>query len=167
MTSLETTKETQSGISPISDTALHPLGQCWANATTLLIGGSKRIVTTVLAKSSVGVLYLMFSLLHTGFLTHCSVHSCATVGLYNFHYWEDYFTSAVHWDSGEDGNSSERHLPFSAIYFLEHNSLGPAFTWAGEVSHLRFRPEWTMFEIILLAATLLARFETFQPNAMC
>lgn len=110
MTSFKRTKETQSGISPISEIALHPLGQCWANATTLLVGGSKHIITIVLAKSSVGVLYLRFSLLRIGFLTCCSVHSCAAIALHTFQYREDYFMLVIHWDSCESRNSSARHL---------------------------------------------------------
>lgn len=84
----------QSGISTISETVLHPLGQCLVNATTLLVGGSKHIVTIILAKSSVGV--LMFSLLHIGFLSCCSVRSCAAVALCTSHHREDCFLLVVH-----------------------------------------------------------------------
>lgn len=104
-----------------------PSGSVLSKCHNILVGGSKHIITVVLAKSNVGVLYLMFSLLHIGFFTHCSVHSCATVALYSFHYREGYFTSAVYWDSGEGGNSFERYLvklPFSAIYLLEHSLFG-------------------------------------------
>lgn len=72
MTRLKRTKERRPGILLISERAFCPLGQCWANATALVLGGRRHFRTVGLARSSLAAFYLTFSLFHIGFLTLCT-----------------------------------------------------------------------------------------------
>lgn len=73
MTRLKRTKERRPGILLISERAFCPLGQCWANATALVVGRRRHFRTVGLARSSLAAFYLTFSLFQIGFLT---LHLC-------------------------------------------------------------------------------------------